>query len=191
LSNQQFLVQGDVLLTALANSRSHPQGDAWPLLAICHSLGGVILKQALCIANEQPYRYGSILSSVAGIIFLGTPHRGPTGPDTLARWQMILASTANIKKPTNLPEHRVAMESAMLTQLADRFEDVNLQAPVLSVTESKKTKVYMGILKHKSLLVSDHHYCPPRDLRCSRLSANRYTTLYHELSHRDHADFSS
>ncbi|KAL2200742.1 tetratricopeptide repeat domain-containing protein [Corynascus similis CBS 632.67] len=152
LSNQQFLVQGDVLLSALANSRSHLQGDAWPLFAVCHSLGGLILKQALCIANEQPYRYGSILSSVAGIIFLGTPHKGLTGPDTLARWQTILASTANIKKPINLPEHRAAMETAMLTQLADRFEDVNLQAPVLSVTESKKTKVYMGILKYKSLL---------------------------------------
>ncbi|KAK4251422.1 hypothetical protein C7999DRAFT_37745 [Corynascus novoguineensis] len=159
LSNQQFLVQGDVLLSALANSRSHLQGDAWPLFAICHSLGGIVLKQALCIANEQPYRYGSILSSVAGIIFLGTPHRGVTGPDTLARWQTILASTANIKKPINLPEHRAAMETAMLTQLADRFEDVNLQAPVLSVTESKKTKVYMGILKYKSLLLTDIPLC--------------------------------
>jgi hypothetical protein len=169
LSSQDFLVQGDMLLNALVNLRSL-QSDTRPLFGICHSLGGLILKQGLCIAHEQPYRYGSILSSVAGIIFLGTPHRGGTDGDILTRWLTILASTANIKKPMNLPEHRVALETAMLTQLADRFEDINIQAPVLSVAESKKTKVHKGILKNKNLLVSDNHYRQVRFLTSSQLT---------------------
>ncbi len=146
-------MQGDILLNALVNL-----GNNRPLFGICHSLGGLILKQALCIAHEQSYRYGSILGSVAGIIFLGTPHRGITDADTLARWLAILGSTANFKKPLAIPEHRIPLETAMLTQLANRFEVVNIQAPVLSVTESEKTRVYKSMLRTKSLLVSDCHH---------------------------------
>ncbi|KAJ5920926.1 hypothetical protein N7466_009252 [Penicillium verhagenii] len=165
-----FLVQGDALVNALLNFRSRLPGDTRPLFGICHSLGGLILKQALCIAHEQPYRYGSILSSVAGIIFLGTPHRGITDADTLTRWSTIFASTTNTKKPIHPPEHRVASETAMLTQLADRFEEIHIQAPVLSVAENKKTKVNKGILKSKSLLVSDDHHPQVRFLISSQLT---------------------
>jgi hypothetical protein len=154
ISSQEFLVLGDIFLNALVNARSHIQRDSRPVLGICHSLGGLIFKQALCIAHEQPYRHGSILGSVAGIIFLGTPHRGATDQDTLTSWLTILASTASIKKPIGLSDQRVASETAMLTQLAYRFEDVNISAPVLSISESKKTKISRGILKRENLLVS-------------------------------------
>ena len=159
LSCQDFLVQGDILLNALLNLRSTTHSDTQPLFAVCHSLGGLILKQALCIANEQPYRYGSILSSVAGVIFLGTPHKGITEGDTLTKWSTILASTANFKRPINLPEQRVTLEAAMLNQLAVRFEDVSIQAPILSVAENKKTKVYGGFMKSKNLVVSSNAPC--------------------------------
>jgi triacylglycerol esterase/lipase EstA (alpha/beta hydrolase family) len=42
---------------------------------ICHSLGGLVLKQALIEAKINP-RFVSISSNTVGIIFLGTPHRG-------------------------------------------------------------------------------------------------------------------
>ncbi len=150
-------MHGDVLLNALADLQSRPGLQTRPLFAICHSVGGLLLKQALCIANEQSYRYGSVLSSIAGIIFLGTPHTGVTDTSTMNRLLMILTGTANLKKRLGVPIHRIVQEKIMLSQLATRFEDVNLQSPILSVAENRKTKVYEGILQSKNILVSNGH----------------------------------
>ncbi|KAH8889254.1 hypothetical protein GQ53DRAFT_870313, partial [Thozetella sp. PMI_491] len=61
----------------LANDigRSRPQDR--PILFVAHSLGGIVVKEMLAIcstsSNEE---FENILQSTAGIVFLGTPHRG-------------------------------------------------------------------------------------------------------------------
>lgn len=47
-----------------------------PLLFICHSLGGIVFKQALITASEKGDPYGTLLESIHAVIFMGTPHRG-------------------------------------------------------------------------------------------------------------------
>jgi triacylglycerol esterase/lipase EstA (alpha/beta hydrolase family) len=70
------------LLERLLAKRRHvtdPENDGTtkrPLLFICHSLGGVVVKRALVLAHERSRRYGSISQDTTGIMFLGTPHRG-------------------------------------------------------------------------------------------------------------------
>ena len=158
VSVKQFLEQGHVLFNALAGARPAPSAETQtrPLLVICHSLGGLVLKHALWIAKQQSHRYGCILGAVAGIVFLGTPHRGLSEADTLKRWLTIVASTTNLRKSINLPEDRLPLERTLLAQLAHRFESIANRCPILTITESKKTKVYLGILKRESLLVSDN-----------------------------------
>ncbi|KAI1803224.1 hypothetical protein F4811DRAFT_525973 [Daldinia bambusicola] len=46
-----------------------------PLIFICHSLGGIIVKRAL-FHSSNDRTYGSIEESTFGIAFFGTPHRG-------------------------------------------------------------------------------------------------------------------
>lgn len=46
------------------------------LIFICHSLGGLVLKQALITASLCPDQYGMILKSTYGVVFMGTPHQG-------------------------------------------------------------------------------------------------------------------
>ncbi|KAH6880373.1 hypothetical protein B0T10DRAFT_392290, partial [Thelonectria olida] len=58
-----------------------------PIIFICHSLGGIIFKKALVIANEQLPFYSHLLSKVHSVVFMGTPHRG-TG---VAFWGDFLA----------------------------------------------------------------------------------------------------
>ena len=62
-----------------------------PLIFICHSLGGIVCKQALIIANERQNLYGDILNATKGILFMGTPHRGAD----VAFWSGILGTLAN------------------------------------------------------------------------------------------------
>jgi len=68
------------LLTALARERL---GDAKtrPIFFVAHSLGGLILKEALHQSdkNQDIELHVPIFLATRGIVFLGTPHRGGNG----------------------------------------------------------------------------------------------------------------
>ena len=55
-----------------------------PILFICHSLGGLVLKQMINRAGQSPSLYDSIRHKISGLVFLATPHRGSTHADMLA-----------------------------------------------------------------------------------------------------------
>ncbi|KAL2266765.1 hypothetical protein VTJ83DRAFT_6117 [Remersonia thermophila] len=74
-----------VLLERL-NQRDGPPRR--PIVFIAHSLGGVILKQALCTARIEP-KFEALLSATRGIIFFSTPH---FGSDDHSRWLSIAES---------------------------------------------------------------------------------------------------
>lgn len=68
-----------VLLFAL--NRHRVGKEQRPLIFIAHSLGGIVCKQALIMAKEDP-QFTSLLQSTIGVLFFGTPHRGARGtPD--------------------------------------------------------------------------------------------------------------
>ncbi|KAE8150033.1 tetratricopeptide repeat domain-containing protein [Aspergillus avenaceus] len=134
-----FLIYGDALLNVLDAAR--------PWFCVCHSLGGLILKQALCIANEQIYHYGSFINSLAGIIFLGTPHAAANDLETFLKYQAILKGTA--KKSI---DH-------MLSRLTARFEGMYIRTPMLSITESKETRIRRGRILRKMQLLTDKALC--------------------------------
>lgn len=64
------------LLARLHLVRKDPLERKRPLLFICHSLGGVVAKQVLVLANAEKESRDGLLPSIAGIAFFGTPHRG-------------------------------------------------------------------------------------------------------------------
>ncbi|TPR03470.1 hypothetical protein CAN33_000295 [Aspergillus niger] len=65
--------QAHVLLDRLRLERENCEYR--PLLFIAHSLGGIVVKEALVQAKLST-TYGSICTSTFGIAFFGTPHRG-------------------------------------------------------------------------------------------------------------------
>ncbi|KAH9215120.1 hypothetical protein DL95DRAFT_501463, partial [Leptodontidium sp. 2 PMI_412] len=64
------------LLSALETFRRSTNTKNIPIFFICHSLGGILFKKCLLLANERKELYGSILTSTRGVAFFGTPHRG-------------------------------------------------------------------------------------------------------------------
>ncbi|KAK7408618.1 hypothetical protein QQX98_009220 [Neonectria punicea] len=64
------------LLDAIRNIRDQPKETFRSTIFVCHSLGGLVCKQALVFAHLDHERYGSLLQSTIGVLFLGTPHRG-------------------------------------------------------------------------------------------------------------------
>ncbi|KAK5214475.1 hypothetical protein LTR41_000668 [Exophiala xenobiotica] len=65
------------LLSDLADERTLPIQQTRPIIFVAHSLGGLIVKDALNTAhtNKKSHLH-QLLPAVAGICFLGTPHRG-------------------------------------------------------------------------------------------------------------------
>lgn len=63
-----------------------PAQSSRPIIFICHSLGGLVCKKSLIIANEKRDRYESILDSTRAIFFFGTPHQGSDFADTASNF---------------------------------------------------------------------------------------------------------
>lgn len=66
----------DILLERLLGKRKKPEEKGRPIIFIAHSLGGLVVKQAMIQAWTNIQRYNELLDSVKGCLFLGVPHGG-------------------------------------------------------------------------------------------------------------------
>ncbi|KAJ5363978.1 uncharacterized protein N7496_009691 [Penicillium cataractarum] len=113
------------------------------LLFICHGLGGVIAKKALCIAGTRNARCSHLLTTIAGIVFLGTPHRleGASEGDFGGR----LASILKLGNLTRTTLNRQALarlrDARVMLELADDFEETNIRVEMLSIFEKELTEI--------------------------------------------------
>lgn len=124
-------------------------------MLVCHSLGGIIVKQALCVANKQFDRYGSTVNAVAGVIFFSTPHRYGDQTTSFTRFRDVLEATSG--KTLKTPSANIEQEGAALIDLADRFEGISFRTPILSVYEMRETKNNATPLRPKYQQVSIKH----------------------------------
>ncbi|KAK0716522.1 Alpha/Beta hydrolase protein [Apiosordaria backusii] len=71
-------------LLGLLQTKRRALGSDGPIVFVVHSLGGIIIKQAISTANDihnQTFR--DIADATRGIVFFGTPHRGSDAAKTL------------------------------------------------------------------------------------------------------------
>ncbi|OIW35543.1 tetratricopeptide repeat domain-containing protein [Coniochaeta ligniaria NRRL 30616] len=138
---ESILMLGYDLLQKLSDARAQPDpalpADK-PIVIVCHSLGGLVVKQALCVANKQFARYGSTVNAIAGVVFLSCPHRYGDKTTSLARFRDVLEATSG--RTLKIPSANIEQEGAMLIDLADRFEGISFRTPILSVFELRDTK---------------------------------------------------
>ncbi|KAG6356936.1 hypothetical protein INS49_014811 [Diaporthe citri] len=79
------------LLEAVMAWRTPPEEKRRPVIFICHSLGGIVFKQAVVRARERD-RFTGLLESIRGVAFFGTPRRGSSA----AIFGAILASILKV-----------------------------------------------------------------------------------------------
>ncbi|RDW63420.1 hypothetical protein BP6252_10965 [Coleophoma cylindrospora] len=63
------------LLECIVKDREQKNKTRRPIIFIAHSYGGIIVKDALVLAKLYP-EFSEISAATAGVIFLGTPHKG-------------------------------------------------------------------------------------------------------------------
>jgi hypothetical protein len=74
-TKERFAHEASQLLEAISAERD--ECPRRPLFFIGHSLGGILIKQALVNGQANP-KHQDILSATFALIFMGTPHQGPS-----------------------------------------------------------------------------------------------------------------
>lgn len=78
LRSQSFQSIQEISLGLITKMRSVGLGEpsSRPVIFIAHSLGGIVVKEAItCIANSPPFE-ATLMPKIKGVIFFGVPNRG-------------------------------------------------------------------------------------------------------------------
>ncbi|KAE8446972.1 hypothetical protein EG329_011454 [Mollisiaceae sp. DMI_Dod_QoI] len=128
------------LLAAIKSSRRTALEKKRPIVFICHSLGGIVFKQAVVRAHEQNEYYADILDNIQGVAFFGTPHRG----SDLAFWDYIgatLVRSVTLGYSTNKTlSKELKIDSEMLKRVSESFAYRGAKMKIRSFYETESMK---------------------------------------------------
>ncbi|GAB1211701.1 hypothetical protein ATERTT37_000825 [Aspergillus terreus] len=115
VSSDHIHNHAETLASSLAANRSLKNCSDRPIIFVCHSLGGLVVKRALTysknIQNERTEHIRSIWVSTYGILFLGTPHLG----SDMAKWGVLLQNICSAVIPKKVMDSSSNLISALKT----------------------------------------------------------------------------
>lgn len=114
-SNDRIHHHAETLASSLAANRSLRECLERPIIFVCHSLGGLVVKRALIhcenVSSEKIEHLRSIYVSTYGILFLGTPHNG----SDIAKWGLLLQNICSAVLPKRFVETSPHLIGALRT----------------------------------------------------------------------------
>ncbi|KAK0729543.1 Alpha/Beta hydrolase protein [Lasiosphaeris hirsuta] len=145
-----------ILLNCLRDKREDDGEKKHPIVFLGHSLGGIIIKQALRFANNEP-RYSDIAESTRGIVFFGTPHRGSDA----ATWGNLVAGIMATAFGTRIKTSflkALKPNSRDLMDLSEDFRSIATRYSIASfVEEDKHSKLGRVIVERHSAVMEVPH----------------------------------
>ena len=145
------------LLSDLADLRDTPAEQSIPLIFVVHSLGGLIVKDAI---NQSVSTVGTRLKAIApatfGICFLGTPHRGSkTASLGKIAWSCTVIAT---NRPNLRLLQALERNSEILDRIGDSFSQTLLKhdIAIYSFREEQETRKLLVFNRIVSLCC---HFC--------------------------------
>ncbi|KAF5018809.1 hypothetical protein F66182_9202 [Fusarium sp. NRRL 66182] len=134
-----------------------------PIIWVCHSLGGILVKRALLYSADvgEPHLedFRSIYVSTFGLVFLGTPH---TGSDA-ATWGLILQAMSDAVVPKRLFNSESVLlktlkrENETLANINSHFLDIYQRFEIHMVHENQKTDI-----KGSKIIIVDSNSAGPQ-----------------------------
>jgi triacylglycerol esterase/lipase EstA (alpha/beta hydrolase family) len=128
---------GKSLLSELLNSPEIRRDGDTPIIFIGHSMGGLVIKKAYVLANQDPASK-SLADRVHGLFFLATPHRGA---DSATMLKNVLRASAYGSKAFVLDLER---NSEALQTINDEFRHYSNALELRSFYETIKTNLGMS-----------------------------------------------
>lgn len=150
------------LLGSLIDEREPDDVSKRPIIFIAHSLGGIIVKQALVWAHREP-QYRVIKDHTLGIVFFGTPHRG----SDKANYGRILANVATgvMHKPKSRLIDALQSNSETLMKLTSEFKFEAPNMEIITFYETRPMGIFSRLIveKQSALLELSHEDTQPVD----------------------------
>ncbi|KAK3984467.1 hypothetical protein QBC44DRAFT_388270, partial [Cladorrhinum sp. PSN332] len=140
-----------------------------PIIWVGHSLGGLVIKDAIILANDHDKNDGfrefsEIFTSTIGVIFLGTPHRG-SGLESLGQVVAKIAKAA-WKQPNSELLRTLSTDSHVLEKQRDQFDRVSKDLEIVCFAEQLPWLTF-GLIVDKTSAHPDG-----RDIRKPSIHAN-------------------
>ena len=124
-SSDMIYQHAQSLVTNLAMERISEEVTDHPIIFVCHSLGGILVKRALELSNDLTSQHAddnrSIFVSTYGIIFLGTPHTGSNA----AAWGLMLESMVHALIPKRIMHSESQLVKTLQTN-NETLQNINL-----------------------------------------------------------------
>ncbi|KAJ6114387.1 hypothetical protein N7486_000165 [Penicillium sp. IBT 16267x] len=140
MSTASIKDHANTLLNLLDMERDPSMNALQPkIIFIGHSLGGLVIKQALLNAKEDP-KYNSIRTATSGLVFFGTPHRGAKAVELgkiAARVARFISKGQASNDLLDCLEHN----SLFTRQMSDRFRHQLEDYRVVSFIEGKEVQI--------------------------------------------------
>ena len=156
-----------------------------PLVVVAHSLGGLLIKQAILKSKNSPEKHlQNMYNMVKGIIFMGTPHTG----SWMADWGKIPADILGILKSTNTNLLRVLQTNdellvslnadflSLLRLLREGREDEKKISITCFFEELPYPKIGPIVSKASATFASD----PPISVYANHSDMVKFATVSHE-----------
>ncbi|KAI1172686.1 Alpha/Beta hydrolase protein [Nemania sp. FL0916] len=118
-----------------------------PIVFVGHSLGGIVIKQALSLAEDDP-ELKSIATDTKGIVFFGTPHRGSDA----AQWGLLAKNIAGAVVPGLRSGLLKALQrnSDDLYKISEDFHRLSRKYAIVSFYEEYAYRIWGKVIVDKS-----------------------------------------
>ncbi|GAB1316550.1 hypothetical protein MFIFM68171_06760 [Madurella fahalii] len=140
-SQESIFGHAKTLLSDLARLRN---GVTRPLVFVCHSLGGLVVKEALIKSatyhsHGRHPKLGEVYMRTSGVVFMGTPHRGSSKTSIGG----IVAGIAKVslRRPNTQLLKTLARDSGILEKQRDDFTTISKDLEVVCIREEVPTGV--------------------------------------------------
>jgi hypothetical protein len=131
----------DDLLGNVSSVREAPEEQARPMILVCHSLGGIVGRQAMIRLHYLPEKFSGITLGKCGLLFLSTPHIGSHQADWSNFLVSVLEVTAGLQSKSIVDELRTlnpfSVDSIEAFRNMKKDEKV---PPFICLCEGNKTK---------------------------------------------------
>ncbi|KAI8950493.1 ribonuclease-like protein p/mrp subunit [Xylaria longipes] len=144
-SSDRILQHAQTMIAELVADRELENATERPIIFICHSLGGIIVKRALIYSASRTGRHinhlHSIYISTYGILFFGTPHQG-SGTANLATFAQRIV---DVLLPSKLVDTQAQLLDALregsevLQEITDNFAPLMKDLRIYFFWEQEKT----------------------------------------------------
>lgn len=123
-----------------------------PLILVCHSMGGIVAKQAFVLAQEAS-QYSRVRNSLRSIFFLATPHHDTDLADTLSKIFKVCAGTRPFVGDLVPASAAVQAINEAFLKYSDRLQVYSFSETVPMQFGSKTDLV----VKQESSILGDKH----------------------------------